>query len=131
MQIKAEAPHKYIVEEVQAGLFCSLFVVDMEGASDGRALKTILPQINPRKLVSRAPSCRAPGADTRRFAGHCQRVIDSRSRPVARLQGDQLHDGGDLYARCWGAHHRRRRDQELLRSPRRLDHGLAPHVSGA
>ncbi|ORY76891.1 beta-lactamase-like protein [Leucosporidium creatinivorum] len=50
-EVKPEAPHKFVVEEVQAGLFCSLFVVDMEGASDGRALKTILPQINPRKLV--------------------------------------------------------------------------------
>lgn len=46
-----EAPHKYIVENVEVPLNCSLFVVDMEGASDGRALKTILPQINPRKLV--------------------------------------------------------------------------------
>jgi cleavage and polyadenylation specificity factor subunit 2 len=47
-----EPPHKYVVESIQVELSCSLFVVDMEGASDGRALKTILPQINPRKLVS-------------------------------------------------------------------------------
>lgn len=36
-------------------LQAQLFVVDMEGLSDGRALKTILPQINPRKLVRPAP----------------------------------------------------------------------------
>ncbi|KAK4705180.1 cleavage and polyadenylation specificity factor subunit 2, partial [Phenoliferia sp. Uapishka_3] len=48
---KVEPPHKYIVEQVDAHLLCSLFVVDMEGRTDGRAIKTILPQINPRKLV--------------------------------------------------------------------------------
>ncbi|KAK4049853.1 hypothetical protein OIV83_003909 [Microbotryomycetes sp. JL201] len=46
-----EAPHKYVVEVVQVPLSCLLLAIDMEGASDGRALKTILPQINPRKLV--------------------------------------------------------------------------------
>ncbi|GAA5902829.1 cleavage polyadenylation factor subunit CFT2 [Sporobolomyces salmoneus] len=48
---KPEAPHKYVVDKVQLHLQSLLFVVDMEGLSDGRALKTILPQINPRKLV--------------------------------------------------------------------------------
>ncbi|GAA5881219.1 hypothetical protein JCM16303_004848 [Sporobolomyces ruberrimus] len=48
---KPEPPHKYVVDKVQLHLQSLLFVVDMEGLSDGRALKTILPQINPRKLV--------------------------------------------------------------------------------
>ncbi|GAA5937690.1 cleavage polyadenylation factor subunit CFT2 [Sporobolomyces koalae] len=48
---KPEAPHKYVVDKVELHLQSLLFVVDMEGLSDGRALKTILPQINPRKLV--------------------------------------------------------------------------------
>ncbi|GAA6060200.1 hypothetical protein JCM10212_002279 [Sporobolomyces blumeae] len=48
---KPEAPHKYVVDKVELHLQSRLFVVDMEGLSDGRALKTILPQINPRKLV--------------------------------------------------------------------------------
>ncbi|GAA5864968.1 hypothetical protein JCM8547_004253 [Rhodosporidiobolus lusitaniae] len=46
-----EPPHKYVVDQVEVHLQARLFVVDMEGLSDGRALKTILPQINPRKLV--------------------------------------------------------------------------------
>ncbi|GAA6030255.1 hypothetical protein JCM8097_009012 [Rhodosporidiobolus ruineniae] len=46
-----EPPHKYVVDHVEVHLQSKLFVVDMEGLSDGRALKTILPQINPRKLV--------------------------------------------------------------------------------
>ncbi|GAA5860663.1 hypothetical protein JCM3774_006244 [Rhodotorula dairenensis] len=48
---KPEPPHKYVVDRVEVPLQASIFVVDMEGLSDGRALKTILPQINPRKLV--------------------------------------------------------------------------------
>jgi hypothetical protein len=39
------------LRRVEVPLQASVFVVDMEGLSDGRALKTILPQINPRKLV--------------------------------------------------------------------------------
>ncbi|GAA5822558.1 hypothetical protein JCM11251_006378 [Rhodosporidiobolus azoricus] len=46
-----EPPHKYVTDRVEVHLQARLFVVDMEGLSDGRALKTILPQINPRKLV--------------------------------------------------------------------------------
>ena len=56
-QVKLEPPHKYVVEQLAVNLMCTLFVVDMEGQADGRALKTILPQINPRKLVRpRSPS---------------------------------------------------------------------------
>lgn len=51
LQDKVDPPHKYVVEQVEVHLRCSLFVVDMEGRTDGRAIKTILPQINPRKLV--------------------------------------------------------------------------------
>lgn len=50
-QTEEETPHKYLVELVDAHLLCSVFALDMEGRADGRALKTILPQINPRKLV--------------------------------------------------------------------------------
>lgn len=31
---------------------CRLLFVDMEGLNDGRAVKTIVPQINPRKMVN-------------------------------------------------------------------------------
>ena len=31
---------------------CRLLFVDMEGLNDGRAVKTIVPQVNPRKMVS-------------------------------------------------------------------------------
>ncbi|SCV73662.1 BQ2448_6092 [Microbotryum intermedium] len=67
---EVEKPHKYIVEEVLVRMVCSVFVVDFEGASDGRALKTILPQMNPRKLVI----VNGSQASINDLAAHCQAV---------------------------------------------------------
>ena len=36
---------------VDVQLACRLLFVDLEGLSDGRAVKTIIPQVNPRKMV--------------------------------------------------------------------------------
>lgn len=51
---KDEAPTKYIVNEKDVEIHCKLRYVDLEGLSDGKSIKTILPQIAPRKLVSHA-----------------------------------------------------------------------------
>ncbi|SGY25443.1 BQ5605_C018g08616 [Microbotryum silenes-dioicae] len=67
---EVEKPHKYVVDEVQVRIVCSIFVVDFEGASDGRALKTILPQMNPRKLVI----VNGSQASINDLAAHCQAV---------------------------------------------------------
>lgn len=48
---KDETPTKYIKSEQYVQVFCKVRYVDLEGRSDGRSMKTILPQINPRKLV--------------------------------------------------------------------------------
>ena len=53
-QEKAEAPHKFVSETISVKMSCSVFVMDMEGKADGRALKTLLPHLNPKKLVSGA-----------------------------------------------------------------------------
>ena len=47
-----EPPSKYVTNEVEVQLACRLLFVDMEGLNDGRAVKTIVPQVNPRKMVS-------------------------------------------------------------------------------
>jgi cleavage and polyadenylation specificity factor subunit 2 len=31
---------------------CNVLMIDLEGKADGRALKTIIPQINPKTVVS-------------------------------------------------------------------------------
>lgn len=47
-----EPPSKYVSNDVEVQLACRLLFVDMEGLNDGRAVKTIVPQVNPRKMVS-------------------------------------------------------------------------------
>jgi hypothetical protein len=39
---------------VEVQLACRLLFVDLEGLNDGRATKTIIPKVAPRKLVSLA-----------------------------------------------------------------------------
>lgn len=47
----AEPPHKFVVQDNTVQLRCKVLVVDMEGKADGRALRSILPLIEPKKLV--------------------------------------------------------------------------------
>ncbi|CAO3643873.1 unnamed protein product [Mucor hiemalis] len=46
-----ESPTKYTSSEEKLHIRCQLRYVDLEGLSDGRSIKTILPQIAPRKLI--------------------------------------------------------------------------------
>lgn len=46
-----EPPHKFVIQDITVQLRCKVFVVDMEGKADGRALRSILPLIEPKKLV--------------------------------------------------------------------------------
>ncbi|KAG5651375.1 hypothetical protein H0H81_008874 [Sphagnurus paluster] len=46
-----EPPSKFVSSETEVQLACRLLFVDMEGLNDGRAVKTIVPQINPRKMI--------------------------------------------------------------------------------
>jgi cleavage and polyadenylation specificity factor subunit 2 len=57
-----EPPSKYVTTQVEVQLACRLLFVDLEGLNDGRAVKTIVPQVNPRKMV-RFPVARTGNAD--------------------------------------------------------------------
>jgi cleavage and polyadenylation specificity factor subunit 2 len=57
-QAQQEPPSKYITNRVDVQLACRLLFVDLEGLNDGRAVKTIVPQINPRKMVGSFPHLR-------------------------------------------------------------------------
>ncbi|GJJ07412.1 hypothetical protein Clacol_001614 [Clathrus columnatus] len=46
-----EPPSKYVSHVIEVHLSCKLCFIDMEGLNDGRALKTIVPQVNPRKMI--------------------------------------------------------------------------------
>ncbi|KAF9464371.1 beta-lactamase-like protein [Collybia nuda] len=46
-----EPPSKFVSSEIEVQMACRLLFVDMEGLNDGRAVKTIVPQVNPRKMI--------------------------------------------------------------------------------
>ncbi|KAL4076148.1 beta-lactamase-like protein [Scleroderma citrinum] len=46
-----EPPSKFVSSDTDVQLACRLLFVDMEGLSDGRAVKAIVPQVNPRKMI--------------------------------------------------------------------------------
>ncbi|KAJ6539529.1 beta-lactamase-like protein [Mycena capillaripes] len=46
-----EPPSKFVTTTVEVQMACRLLFVDMEGLNDGRAVKTIVPQVNPRKMI--------------------------------------------------------------------------------
>ncbi|EGO02177.1 hypothetical protein SERLA73DRAFT_86401 [Serpula lacrymans var. lacrymans S7.3] len=50
-KIVREPPSKFVTSDVEIQLACRLLFVDMEGLNDGRAVKTIVPQVNPRKMI--------------------------------------------------------------------------------
>ncbi|CAE6481103.1 unnamed protein product [Rhizoctonia solani] len=50
-KIPVEPPSKFIIESVEVELRCKLLFVDMDGLNDGRSVKTIIPQVNPRKMI--------------------------------------------------------------------------------
>ncbi|TDL29537.1 cleavage and polyadenylation specificity factor subunit [Rickenella mellea] len=46
-----EPPSKFIELDIEVQLACRLLFVDLEGLNDGRAVKSIVPQVNPRKMI--------------------------------------------------------------------------------
>ncbi|EPQ30383.1 uncharacterized protein PFL1_01909 [Pseudozyma flocculosa PF-1] len=54
-EVRAQAPappSKFITEHVRVAVSCRLAFVEMEGLNDGRALKTLIPQMHPRRLIT-------------------------------------------------------------------------------
>jgi len=50
-KVPPEPPSKYVSETIKIELKASVFFVDMEGLHDGQAIKTIISDLQPRKLV--------------------------------------------------------------------------------
>lgn len=45
-------PSKYINQQITVDVQCLLKYIDFEGLSDGKSIKNILQNVNPKKLVS-------------------------------------------------------------------------------
>ncbi len=50
-KVPPEPPSKFVSETVTVALHCSLLFIDMEGQHDGRAIKTIIPSLHPRRIA--------------------------------------------------------------------------------
>lgn len=92
-----EPPYKFVSTEIEVQLACRLLFVDMEGLSNSRAVKSIVPRVNPRKMVS-----------IRFMVAHMwlKRIhLDSRAREFGFdrcscrcLQQDSIDDQGHLHS---------------------------------
>ncbi|OAV89059.1 hypothetical protein PTTG_08562 [Puccinia triticina 1-1 BBBD Race 1] len=49
--IPVEPPSKFVASTETIEVKCSVLTIDLDGKADGRALKTIIPQINPKTVV--------------------------------------------------------------------------------
>jgi len=60
---KEEPPSKFVTDTVHVDLACRLEFIDMEGLGDGKALKIIVPQLEPRRVIL-VESCNASDRET-------------------------------------------------------------------
>ncbi|RGB38277.1 beta-lactamase-like protein [Rhizophagus diaphanus] len=73
----SNVPTKYVYYDENIHFQCQLRYIDLEGTNDGRSLKTIVPQVQPRKLIVVHASPEA----TRDFASSCL-ALQSMTRDI-------------------------------------------------
>ena len=73
-------------------LVCDVQVIDMEARADGRALKTLLPHLNPRKLVLVG----AEKGDTEDLAEACSASATTDTEVLQPNVNDTLQVGEDI-----------------------------------
>ncbi|CAJ0911722.1 2211_t:CDS:2 [Entrophospora sp. SA101] len=49
--LDSNVPTKYVLYDEDVTFKCQIRFIDLEGTNDGRSLKTIVPQVQPRKLI--------------------------------------------------------------------------------
>ncbi|KII94901.1 hypothetical protein PLICRDRAFT_33730 [Plicaturopsis crispa FD-325 SS-3] len=84
-----EPPSKYVSSEIEVQLACRLLFVDMEGLNDGRAVKTIVPQVNPRKMII----VHAPSSATDVLVESCANIRAMTKDIYAPIVGESVQIG--------------------------------------
>ncbi|KAI0332393.1 hypothetical protein GY45DRAFT_1320888 [Cubamyces sp. BRFM 1775] len=84
-----EPPSKFVTSVVEVQLACRLFFVDLEGLNDGRAVKTIVPQVNPRKMIL----VHAPQEATDALIESCANIRAMTKEIYAPSQGETIQIG--------------------------------------
>lgn len=101
LQVVEETPSKYVCTPHRLQLQCSFLLIDLEGKADGRALKTIIPQINPKAAVSFSRSLPCSAAPDIVPADILRRLNVQRDRPRRRLRGHPVFHQECLRAVQW------------------------------
>ncbi|CAK5273384.1 unnamed protein product [Mycena citricolor] len=68
---------------------CRLLFVDMDGLNDGRAVKTIVPQVNPRKMII----VHAPGDAAKHLVESCANIRTMTKDIFLPTQGESIQIG--------------------------------------
>jgi len=84
-----EPPFKFVSSEIEIQLACRLLFVDMEGLNDGRAAKTMVPQVNPRKMIV----VHAPSNATDVLIGSCANIRAMTKDIFAPAAGESIQIG--------------------------------------
>ncbi|KAI0650230.1 beta-lactamase-like protein [Trametes meyenii] len=84
-----EPPSKFVTSIAEVQLACRLFFVDLEGLNDGRAVKTIVPQVNPRKMIL----IHAPRSATDALIKSCANIRAMTKEIYAPSQGETVQIG--------------------------------------
>ncbi|TFK82062.1 hypothetical protein K466DRAFT_530929 [Polyporus arcularius HHB13444] len=84
-----EPPSKFVTSYVEVQLACRLLFVDLEGLNDGRAVKTIVPQVNPRKMIL----VHAPQPATEALIESCANIRAMTKEIFAPSQGETVQIG--------------------------------------
>ncbi|KAK7695750.1 hypothetical protein QCA50_000387 [Cerrena zonata] len=84
-----EPPSKFITTEVDVQLACRLLFVDLEGLHDGRAVKTIVREVNPRKMIV----VHAPSSGVDSLVESCAAVRTMTREIFSPAQGETIQIG--------------------------------------
>ncbi|KAI0700782.1 beta-lactamase-like protein [Cytidiella melzeri] len=84
-----EPPSKFITTVAEVQLACRLLFVDVESLNDGRAVKTIVPQVNPRMMII----VYAPAGATDHLMDSCSGIRAMTKDIYAPAQGERIQIG--------------------------------------
>ncbi|KAH7107776.1 beta-lactamase-like protein [Auriculariales sp. MPI-PUGE-AT-0066] len=88
-QAAADPPSKFVESEIDVKLACRLFFIDMDGLNDSRAIKTIVPQVAPRKMILVHASSEATNA----LVDSCAAITAMTREVYTPSQGENLQIG--------------------------------------
>ncbi|GBE80027.1 hypothetical protein SCP_0212290 [Sparassis crispa] len=88
-KVPVEPPSKFVSKDIEVQLACRLFFVDLAGLNDGRAVKTIVPQVHPRKMIV----VHAPSSATNILLESCSKIRAMTRDIYAPAQGESIQIG--------------------------------------